>query len=118
MLYTPSKKSYSKKMRKRKEQGLNSFSKCISIHELPFPEPSEIRLYEDLFWSTFSGLPLACQKILLLKWRDYSNTEISKMLQINENSIQERINHCTRAFVSKVKSHRDYRILKEKALRD
>ena len=95
MLYTPSKRSYSKK------------------NKLPFPEPSEIRLYEDLFWSTFSGLPHTCQKILLLKWCDYSNTEISKKLGINEDSIQERIIHCTRAFVSKVKSHRNYKLLKE-----
>jgi len=100
MLYIPSKKS------------------CGEKTELPFPEPSEIRLYEDLFWSTFSGLPHACQKILLLKWCDYSNTDISIKLGINEDSLEERIIHCTRTFVSRVKSHRDYKLLKEKDLYD
>ena len=100
MLDIPSKKSSSKQIK------------------LPFPEPSEISLYEDLFWSTFSDLPHTCQKMLLLKWCDYSNTEISNKLGIAEDGIEERIIHCTRTFVSRVKSHRDYRRLKDTVLRD
>ena len=118
MLYTPSKKSYSKRMRKQNKQGPVSYPTPFRRQELPFPEASEVELYEDLFWSAFSDLPHTCQKILLLKWCDYSNTEISNRLGINEDIIEERIIRCTRTFVSKVKDHRDYRHLKDKVLRD
>lgn len=118
MLYIPSKMSESKRLWKQKKEALYSFPEYVSTQELPFPEASQVELYEKLFWFAFSELPDTCQKVLLLKWRDYSNREISDLLHIPVDRIQELKSKCTRTFISKVKSHKEYSLLTEGSLID
>lgn len=111
MLYTMSKKIWSKKKRHLKRE--EPF--CLAIHdearELPFPEAGDLKLCEDLFWSTFNDLPETCKKVLLLKWHEHNTREISDILNISEEYINKRKSQCTKTFVSRVKGHKDYSLL-------
>lgn len=116
MLYVLSKNRWSKVLRKQKR--VESF--CLEVHdegqELPFPEAGDLKLCEDLFWSTFSTLPETCQKVLMLKWQEHNTREISEMLNIDEDYINKRKSQCTKTFVSRVKSHKDYAMLADSSL--
>lgn len=118
MLYVLSKNRWSKVLRKQKR--VEPF--WLAIHdegqELPFPEAGDLKLCEDLFWSTFNTLPETCRKVLMLKWREYNTREISKMLNIDVDYINKRKSQCTKTFVSKVKSHKDYALLADSSLGD
>ena len=76
--------------------------------EPPFPSADEIGIYEKVIWSTFSQMPNTCQKVLLLHWREYSNSEIAKKLACTEAYIRKRKSSCLQRFVAAFRNHKDF----------
>lgn len=78
------------------------------LGESLFPDHNSIKLYETVFWSSFNELPKTCQELLLLHWKEYKNTDISALLQIDMDSVTQQKTRCTQRFLKRVMNHQDY----------
>lgn len=91
--------------------GSRNHLKSESPADRAFPEHTDIKLYESLFWSTFNDLPDKCKQVLLMHWSDLNQQEISNKLNTSEALAKEQTCACTQKFIQKVKLHKDYKLL-------
>lgn len=77
-----------------------------------FNEISDWVHFEELYWNIFKSLLLTCRSILLLYFKEFSNSKIASILNVKVGYIKKRKSLCKQLFIERITSHSDFHRLR------
>lgn len=108
LMYAISKNLWSKKLRYVKREEYFDLAEHDTLLEPDFVEYPDLDLYQKLFWEVYKMLPRNCRVLLDLYFRDQSNNEIARLLNLSPRYVRKQKSVCTQKLMDGITRNREY----------